>query len=392
MANQRRRLEKALRGCAEAGVPDTMDLWRAVRERVAGERVSTELTGQGESNADPRRRIRVPRLVPNTPVGWVLAAVSVLIIGVGVYAAAEPVREFYRQGLPGTVEPGSKKTDGDRGTRPGAEQSGLKTEIDQTRTAQGAKVTLDWAYADERFVMVGLDTEDLDGAQKSDEFDSDFGPVLLQPAIFDDTVGNEAELPPYVRISDESDQDFDTIDGGTLGAGRALAIFDAPEGLDPGRKHRFRLEVPLQEGGGISGSLGEKPDAGPFVFGFEVPVLPAPAIEVNQEVEAKGITLTLKRVINSPGRPQAVVCVEPPDDEHLWTPWIKYAGGLSEHEAAAPQELEDGCWSLTLGAPIEGARSSATVIRLDGMPLNTPSGRVETVRGPWTFEFEVPGR
>lgn len=188
---------------------------------------------------------------------------------------------------------------------PDDELSGLRTQVDQTQTADGARVTLDWAYADEKFVVVVLDTQDLDGPQN------------LEPSLWDDTVGNEEKLPPYVKITDGSDQDFDTVGGGTqLGPRRtgADATFDAPEGLEPGREHRFRLEVPLQDSPAASG----KPEAGPFVFSFEVPVLPAPTIEVDQEVEAKGVTLTLERVVNSPVLPQAVVCFEPPDDEHRW--------------------------------------------------------------------------
>jgi hypothetical protein len=129
-----------------------------------------------------------------------------------------------------------------------------------------------------------------------------------------------------------------------------------------------------------------------------VPVLPAPTIEVDQEVEAEGIVLTLERVVDSPLLPQAVVCFEPPDDEHSWTPWLKYDPkydpGSPEEVGSAPQKLGDGCWSLEIGAPVEG-HSSVTVAKLEGFPrgpLDPSETRVypKTIRGPWTFEFEVP--
>jgi hypothetical protein len=41
-------------------------------------------------------------------------------------------------------------------------------------------------------------------------------------------------------------------------------------------------------------------------------------VEVNQKARAKGVTLRLERVLNSPGRPRAVICYEPPDDKHSW--------------------------------------------------------------------------
>ena len=394
MANQRKRLERALRGCAEAGVPDTMDLWPVVKERVTGGRVYAELTGQGGSNADPRRRSRAPQLVPNTPLGWVLAAFSALILGFGVYAAAEPVREFYRQGLPGTVEPGSKKTD--RGAQHADGRSDMRTEIDQTRTAEGTKVTLDWAYADEEFVSVGLETQGPDGARKTEDSDPDS--VVLMPSLWDDSVGDEGKLPPYVKITDASGQDFDTVGGGTLLGPRrtgADAVFDAPEGIEPGRGHRFRLEVPLQdEPERVGVKVSGQPKPGPFVFDFKVPVHPAPTIELNQEVETDGVSLTLERVVASPLLPQAVVCFEPPDDRYSWMPWLKDDGSYEE-VSSAPQKLGDGCWSLEMDAQVEG-RSFVTVETLESVPGSSsdPDEPLvpKVIRGPWTFEFDAPER
>ncbi len=399
MANQRKRLEKALRGCAEAGVPDTMDLWPAVKERATGERVSAEPAGQEGGRAAPRRWPRFPHLVPNTPLGWVLAAVSVLILGFGVYAAAEPVREFYRQGLPGTVETGSDKEPvRNLGTRPDENLSALRTELDQTKTADGVRVTLDWAYADERFVAVNLNTEEHDDAQKPGESSSGSDAVVLEPSLWDDTVGDEAEIPPYVKITDQSGQDFDLVGGGT-GLGPRLtaaeAVFDAPEGVELARGHRFRLEVPLQEAPQRVGQkLSGKPEPGPFVFDFKVPVHPAPTIELNQEVETDGVSLTLERVVASPLLPQAVVCFEPPDDRYSWMPWLK-DNGYYEEVSSAPQKLGDGCWSLEMDAQVEG-RSFVAVETLESVPGSSsdPDEPLvpKVIRGPWTFEFDAPER
>lgn len=392
MASQGKRLEKALRSCAEAGVPDTVDLWPAVKERVFAKRASAEPAGRRRDDAAPRRRSRAPQLVPNTPLGWALAVVSVLILGFGVYVAAEPVREFYRQGLPGTVEPGSEKADQE--ARPTDEESDLRTEIGQTQTADGVKVTLEWAYADNRYVAVGLETRRIDGPEGPEQPDS----VVLQPSLWDDSVGDEAELPPYVKITDVSGQDFDTVGGGTLLGPRrdgADATFDAPEGIEPGRMHRFRLEVPLVEepmrvGDRVSG----KPEPGPFVFDFEIPVRPAPSIELNQKAKADGVTVTLKRVVDSPLLPQAVICFEPPNDDYRWMPWLRDNGSYEE-VTSNPQKLGDGCWSLKMDAPVEG-RSSVTVETLESLPGSSsdPDESLEpkVIRGPWTFEFDAPAR
>ncbi len=73
------------------------------------------------------------------------------------------------------------------------------TEVEQTKTAGEARVTLEWAYADERFVAVLLRMG---------------RPVKYSPSLWDDTVGNEAEFPPHVQITDASGQDFDSVGGG----------------------------------------------------------------------------------------------------------------------------------------------------------------------------------
>jgi hypothetical protein len=193
----------------------------------------------------------------------------------------------------------------------------LRTEVGRTKTADGVRLTLEWAYADEGFAAVGLRTQRLGGPEGSERTGPD--PSDLEPALWDDSVGDESELPPYVKITDASGQDFDLVGGGT-NRERADATFEAPEGLEPGGGHRFRLEVPVQEGPALAG----RPEAGPFVFVFEMPVRPAPTIEPNRKVEAEGVTLTLKRVVASPLAPQAVVCFEPPDGEHDWMPFLRY--------------------------------------------------------------------
>jgi hypothetical protein len=394
MTEQRKRIERGLRECAEHGVPDTVDLWPAIREHVSGQRASGErMIGEsmGERAVGSPRRRWLPWLVPNTLLGWTLAVLSVLILGIGVYAASGPLHELFRQGLPGTVEAGSDE-DAGRGlsTQPDVNLSALRTEVDQTKISDGAKVTLDWAYADERFVAVGLHTQRLDGPPETQQTE----PVVFQPSLWDDTVGNESELPPYVKITDASGQDFDTVGGGTLlGPQRtgADATFDAPEGIEPGPEHRFRLEVPLIEE--IRMGSSDEPVAGPFVFDFEVPVQPAPTIEVDQAVEAEGIEITLERVVDSPVLPQAVLCFEPPDDEHRWMPWLEDDGSY-EKVTSSPQKLGERCWSLTMGRAVEG-RTSVTVAYLEGMPRGGSPSDAETFRpkritGPWTFEFKAP--
>ncbi len=400
----KRHLEKVLRECAESGVPDPANPWRAIRERLSGQATGeTQVIGThtSEDRAADGPRNRRPLLVPDRPLGWVLAVLSVLILAAGAYAASAsgPIRELIGNGLPGPGSPGSgedkkpERSDRQVGISGvtyrlfrGAVPGGAGEEIGQTQTADGARVTLALAYADEEFVVVGIEARDLDGAREIEGYPRS---VVLQPLLVGEEGANEAELPPRVDITDAGGGDFTNVDGMTQYPG-AVAVFEAPEGLEAGKEHRFRLEVPLEEGG-MLGRPGQKPDAGPFVFDFEVPVRPVPVIEVDQEATTKGITLTLERVVNSPARPQAVVCIDPPDDEHTWTPWLERSG-MPVDAATAPRRLGDNCWARTMGKPVEGP-SSVTVAYIHGLPRSAsdPDEDGKEIRGPWTFEFEVPG-
>ena len=401
MSEQRRRLERSLRGCAERGAPaDTVDLWPAVRERVGGARMAGTPTDAERTAGGARAGsgTRPPLRPVHAPVAIALAALSVLILGLIAFAASGPVGELVENGPPGPGAPGpgettnSQQSDGSAGGSGvayrlfrGAVPGGGGEEIGQTKTADGARVTLGWAYADEEFVVVGIEARDLDGPQKLDGLPKNYGPVFLQPSLIGEEGGREADLPPRVDVTDAGGEAFTEVDGMTQYPG-AVAVFEAPEGLEAGKEHRFRLEVPLSEGG----MPGEKPDAGPFVFDFEIPVRSVPVVEVDQEATTKGITLTLERVVNSPSRPQAVVCIDPPDDEHTWTPWLE-RDGMPVDAATAPRPLGDGCWARTLAKPVEGP-SSVSVAYIHGMPrdASAPDEDGKKVRGPWTFEFEAP--
>ena len=120
----KRHLERVLRECAESGVPDSTAPWPAIRERVSAQETDqTRASGAraSEDRAADGLRTRRPLLVPDRPLGWVLAVLSVLILGLGVYAASGPVSELFGNGLPGPGSPGPgvatnpKQSDGPAG-------------------------------------------------------------------------------------------------------------------------------------------------------------------------------------------------------------------------------------------------------------------------------------
>lgn len=378
MSEQRKRMKKALRGCAEAGVPETVDLWPSIRERTVtkGRHSSARLW-----------------FVPHTRVGWVFTVLAALFVMTGAgFAAAGLVYARFQEELPG------------------AEARDVGKEIGQEQTIDGARITLEWAYADEEFVVLSYSVKDL----QDDRLNSGHR-VQLEP-VFVGKEDVEAGRGPDQRatLTDEGGRELGMIDGTfeVAGPGDGLevlgmsksnsAVFKVPEGLKAGRRHRFHLEIPLEEMPVFSsmeeGEQGvriePRPPIGPFVFDFELPVRPAPTAESDQKVEKNGVVMTLNRVVNSPARPQAVICFESPDDKYdEWHPTVEPYP--ADREPIEPLSLGNGCWSAPLYDRMEG-RSSLTVTELMGIPgedaVEPEMMQPEMLPGPWKFEFEVPER
>ena len=349
-------------------------------------------------------------LVPSTLGGWVLAAfLLLLVLCAWAYSARDDLYKTY-QGMQPGADPGP------------AFAASEKLEL--TKTASGARVTLNWVYAEEQYVSIGFEVEDLkDGRQATGH------PAELQPLLGSEnpTPREEEYLKKHgfgtegVNLTDQSGTDFRMVDNyGAVSEGpdnmargplQNGVAFKPEEGLEPSEGHHFRLEIPLVEQPVVpleEKRLPPEPFEGePFVFEFDIPVHAVPVVEVNQKVTAKDVTLRLERVLSSPGRPQAVICYEPPDDEHSW---ILYGGkGTLEGGWSTSGWTTTGsvqgvppaeCQKLMLDGPLEG-RSSVEVTMLEGTPdCRSLKGEAlkacyektgdRRIDGPWRFEFEVP--
>lgn len=210
---------------------------------------------------------------------------------------------------------------------PGANAGPISDEsqrLGPQKTAGGARVTLKRAYAEEKSVVIGVEVEDLEGGRSIAGH-----PAELQPGPHDEDATDEWS---GFRLTDESGTEFklDSLEvGEKMGEMDApkyhKAGFNAEDGLEPAEKHRFHLEVSLVEAvmpsrdfWGPNGEERPPPETvgNPFVFDFQIPVRGAPIVEVGEKETASGVTLTLDRVIDSPGKPEAFVCYEAPDDKH----------------------------------------------------------------------------
>lgn len=374
MTEQRDHIEEALRVNAEAGVPEAAVPWPAIKERLGEKRLGGrpgERPGERETPGGTPRSHRGSRLVPRTRTGMALAAALVVLLGMGAYVASGPVYEQFRGQLPGAKGPNY------------GEQLGL------VQTAHGVRVSVEWAYADQRNVVVGYNIEDLEGNRR----------VASRPA----------EVQGQDKLTDESSVRFHPNGGQASTSGNRKPLTEVPsvgvyapdKAIEPGN-HEFRLDIPVvAQALPSTGPYKTEPVGEPFVFDFEIPVRPAPAIEVNQTVEAAGVALTLKRVVNSPARPEAKICSDSPDTRYDWNIWGDFLGAGPGAIGGGPIIGQDrACTTILLPARLEG-RSSVTVKRLVGSPdcppgddngCSIPQSRVKTIDGPWTFDVTAPKR
>ena len=374
MTEQGERTEKALRGCAEADIPETVDLWPQIQERTAAK----------QQRGRPRARF-----APATRLGWALAILAALFVMTGTgYAATELVDEMFRSALPGVSE---------------GENAGVA--LRQRQVADGAAVTLERVYADSSFVAVSLNVEDLKGDRRLNGRPAELHPIAI--AGYGEGEARD-RWPKRVELSDGSGGAFLSVDGQGVvsvapnsienGPLASTMVFRALKPLEPGERHRFRLEVPLEVAAIPSsplevpeGEMRPKPVGEPFVFEFEVPVRPGQVVEVDQKVEKHGVAITLDRIEDAPGRPQAVFCIEPPDNEHDWLFEAKRTGSMDGYLNPG-MPLGDGCYTAGLLDKAE-TYSSLTVTEIEGLPkdgeVNGPED-VKTIPGPWMFNFEIP--
>jgi hypothetical protein len=294
------------------------------------------------------------------------------------------------------------------------------------KTEAGARVTLNWVYAEENYVSIGYQVEDLKDDRRVAGHPAELQP-LLGFGYGKPTPREEEYLKKYnlgtdiVALTDERGTKFRMVDNlGTTSAGpehmvkgplENLVAFKPKEGLKPSKEHDFRMQVPLYESAVVPLQGRQPPPepfpGEPFVFKFDVPVHAVSVGDVNQKAKAKGVTLRLDRVIDSPGRPRAVICYEPPDDKHSWLSYGgagTFQGGWSTSGWAGTGSMRSippaKCQKLMLKAPAEG-RTSFEVRMLEGWPdcrsfkeeaawQACMEKRYRTIRGPWRFDFKVP--
>jgi hypothetical protein len=353
VADQRERFQSNLHGCAEAGVPETVDLWPGIEEKLS---------------LSPRRS---RRFLPRTRTAWGLVALLIVAFSTGAYASSGWVNDLFDYTAPEIME------------------SNFGVPIDQSQTVDGITYTLEKAYADETNVVVGYSIRGFENRPSSE-------PNTGLPTIKD---GSETDFAYVGGLGVGTDPLDRSVDEGELSD---LAFFEPSRKLPPSGEHRFRFELKHtpQPKDDSRQNAGSKEPAKTLVFDFEVPVREVQVIEVQETVEAGGLAMTLDRVENSPARTRAFLCFDPPhDDRFNWVPVVERPN-IAQSDVFANESLfttrpdrPTGCVGYDLFRSLydQPGNHSLTVDRIEGRS-EIQEKPDEVINGPWRFEFEVPER
>ena len=130
-----------------------------------------------------------------------------------------------------------------------------------TKTEAGARVTLNWVYAEENYVSIGYQVEDLKDDRRVAGYPAELQPILgfgygeptpreeeylKKYGLGDEVVALTDERATKFRMADNSGQ----ISGGPKpveGPLENLVAFRPKEELKPGKDRDFRLQIPLYE-------------------------------------------------------------------------------------------------------------------------------------------------
>jgi hypothetical protein len=127
----KQQFQQMLHEFAAQAVPSNLDLWPAIRERLA---------------LRPHRRLRA-RLIPATRLGWLGLALAVLFVfSIIAYATGPEISRLLQ-----------------KDERLRHVDLGLSQPLDLSQTIENVTVTVQWAYADADWVLIGYTIRSSDG-------------------------------------------------------------------------------------------------------------------------------------------------------------------------------------------------------------------------------------
>lgn len=339
----------------EQDIDRSVNLWPAIRARAG---------------APARAARRSPR------IAWSVGIALVALLGAAGVAIALSIQEK-----------AASVDDGINAVYKGK----MVTPVNQTQTIDGVTVTLDWVYADPLRVLVAYTTEA--GNRK------DFRPGT---SLSSDSLLNGLKVEPVGGVGYvENNTHTSEIS--------ALIAPDLPEGaasIDAQLALRVTDDSALLNATDMPAGAADSPDAkqaqlalikdlGTLNFKVQIPVTPGHVFAPNQQAEASGVTVTLKRLIVAPSGVRADLCFAPPaDGEFDWTIVGRVQGSgkntdgaiQSSSKMAGEQSCEPVFFFASL--PMDASSYTVTMTEVIGLPTAVPDSQQVRIKGPWVFTVD----
>lgn len=266
-------------------------------------------------------------------------------------------------------------------------------EVHQTQTASGFSVSLNWIYADENRIGLGVTIQGPAGVA--------YNSITPEKDMLTDAAGNVYPSAggysmPYEDGATVSVRTFNVPAAArplppVLNLHLSLSVMAA----DPAWIARMPTIEPVKVNGqkGITeGPIG--PEAGPFEFTFSARPVPASKVILNQTVEAAGVSLTLKSVSVSQSETQAELCYgrsSPAMRE--WAPIFHLDVGtpveMGETGSGSGPIAGTTCRMIHFNLPLAARKGIWTLTVNEIVGFSLDERQPERLAGPWIFRFEM---
>ena len=348
-------IEQTMLKIAHQEGPQTADLWPAIREKVLREQKKA-----------PRR------FLPRTRLGWALSIGLVLLLSTTAVFALNSLVHNALQLDPGLAYADMKKSG---------------QEVNLTQTVAGSTVSLNWIYADENRIGLGVSIQGPAGAA--------YNSITPMRVVLTDAGGNIYPSAGGYGTPYE--------DGATV----SVLTFSVPAAAQPlPPVLNLRLSVSLmaadptwiarmpttEPGSKIEGPIG--PEAGPFEFAFSASPAPASKVSLNQTIESAGVSLTLKSVSVSMSETQAELCYGSSSPAMLdWAPIFQLdvgtPVGMGESGSGSVPIAGTPCRMVLINLPLSTHKGVWTLTVNEIVGFAPDDSRPERLAGPWIFRFEM---
>jgi hypothetical protein len=277
------------------------------------------------------------------------------------------------------------------------EAMGLGNEVNLSQTVNGYTLSVGWVYADGNVVFIRYDINP--SSTEDGLLDINIWPIELRD--------DKGTLLPIISGGEST--------GTRHNRGLTYGVFDASHVADTSASLNLRLTTSLEGRTSASESrkritpgvgtirIDQQTVAGPFIFDFTVPFIPARVAHVEESVTVNGSTVTLEEFRVSVAEAWAIVHITTPSEQPNlewrptldlavgdWFPGLETYGVKFHGPIGSGMPVGSGQWaSHWRGIPYRSQEEwTVTITELTGWDANL--GPQVVLKGPWTFKVTLP--